>query len=323
MPVELSILIVNWNGGDLLRRCLESIAESRPSVSYEIILVDNASSDGSVDAVRAGEFAARLGGAPLRLIENSDNLGFSKANNQAIAAGDAPLIFLLNSDTEVRPGAIDALVETLKADTRTGAVGPRLLNTDGTLQISVARNPPAAWEILLTGLRLYKLLPKRTRGELLLGVHWDHARRRPVKFLNGAAIMAKREVVDDVGGLEESFHMYGEDVEWCLRTVRAGWQLIFEPAAEIVHHGGQSSIKRWNRLERDLKVVDGQLRFQEYSLSRVRVVSNILASSLIALIAHVWRGLRGRPTVETRKILELYMKHLRENPGAKLSDGRS
>ncbi|HVF56479.1 MAG TPA: glycosyltransferase family 2 protein [Pyrinomonadaceae bacterium] len=311
MKADLSIVIVNWNGGDLLRACVESIAAAPPGVPFEIVVVDNASTDDSIARLRSVDFSAGRSDAALRIVENAENVGFSRANNQAIRSSDAPFVFVLNPDTEVRAGAIDALLATLRSDERIGAVGPRLLNTDGTLQVSVSRNPLTAWVILVTGLRLYKLLPKRMRGELLLAEHWDHARRRSVNFLNGAAIMAKREMIDKVGALEERFHMYGEDVEWCLRIVRAGWLLVFEPSAEVVHHGGQSSIKRWDSLERDLKVVDGHLRFQEHCLPRWHVASNILASSLVASIAHVWRGVRGRPTLETKRMLELYMKHLR------------
>lgn len=303
-------MIVNWNGGDLLRRAVESVAAAPPRCSFDIIVIDNASSDASVARLRES-VAARELGERLRIVVNAENAGFSKANNQGFRMTDAPLLFLLNSDAEVHAGAIDKLIETLTSEAGTGAVGPRLVNPDGTLQVSTSRNPPAAWDILLTGLRLHKLLPRRLRGELLLGTHWDHARRRPVNFLVGAAIMVKREVVEKVGGLEERFHLYGEDVEWCLRIVRGGWRLVFEPEAVVMHHGGQSSIKRWERIERDLRVVEGHLRFQEHCLPRWRVVSNIMASSFIASIAHVWRTVRRRPTTETRRMLELYARHLK------------
>ncbi len=311
MASELSIIIVNWNGGEFLRRCIESIVESPPQVSYDIIVVDNASTDDSVRWLRSDEAKMCLGKARLCVLENAENLGFSRANNQGIAHSEAPFLFLLNSDTEVRPGAIDALIATLKSDERAGMCGPRLVNPDDSLQPSVYRNPPAAWEILLSGSRLYRLLPAGVRGELLLGGHWDHARRRRVPRLSGAAMMVKREVIDSVGGLDEQFHMYGEDIEWCLRIARAGWSLIHEPEAVVMHHGGQSSKQRWGGLETTRRVIDGQLRFQENCLPLGQLLANILASSVVALAAHASRRLRGRPTVETRMALELYAKYLK------------
>lgn len=312
MAAELSIIIVNWNGGEFLRRCIQSIAQSPLEVTYNVIVVDNASTDDSLCFLRSPEARELLGEAELHLVENAENLGFSRANNQAIARSAAPLLFLLNSDTEVKPGAIDTLIATLKSDERYGVCGPRLVNADGSLQPSTIRNPTAAWEVLISGLRLYRLLPRSIRGELLLGNHWDHRRRRPVGFLSGAALLVKREVVRAVGGLDERFYMYGEDVEWCLRIARAGWLLIFEPEAIIVHHGSQSSLQRWGSLERDRRSLDGHLRFQKYCLPRRHLISNVLASSLVASIAHAWRRLRGRSTAETKMALELYARYLKQ-----------
>ena len=150
--MELSIVVVNWNGGALLGRCVESIAARPPSVAFEVIVVDNASSDDSVARMRGGEGARALAGAGrLRVVENAENLGFGRANNQAFGLTRAPLVFLLNPDTEVTEGAVDTLIGTLRADARVAATGPKLLNADGSLQVSVWRNPPAAWEMLLTG----------------------------------------------------------------------------------------------------------------------------------------------------------------------------
>lgn len=315
--VELSIIIVNWNGGELLRRCLESIAEAPPHVPYNVIVVDNASTDGSVAWLRSVDVKPLFKEAELIVVENSENLGFSKPNNQAIAISRAPLLFLLNPDAEVKPAAIDVLIATLKSDERNGAVGPRLLNTDGTLQPSVWHNPPAAWETLISGLKLYRLIPRRLRGGLLLGVHWDHAQRRSVPRLSGAAMLIKREVIESVGGLDEQFHMYGEDVEWCLRIRRAGWRLLFEPRAVVIHHDGHSSLKRWGNIERARRVLDGQLRFQKHHLSRPRLISNILAGLAVTGLAHLRRTLGGSSTAETKMALGVYGEYLKRALGEK------
>lgn len=311
MGIELSIIIVNWNGGELLRRCLGCLAENSPSVSHEVILVDNASTDESVPWLRAGGARELLGATPLRVVENDENLGFARANNQAIALTSAPLVFLLNSDADLTPGAVDTLVATLKSDPRVGAVGPRLHNTDGTLQHSVWRNPPTVREILLSGSGAWRLLPRRLRGELLLGGHWGHDRRRDVPMLFGAAILARREMIDAVGGLDERFHMYSEDVEWCLRIKRGGWRLVFEPAAVVVHHGGQSALRRWTSDEKRRVQFDTFFQFQQYSLPRRRVIANQLAVCFVAWGQKTWRLMRGRPTEDVQLVLDAHREYLR------------
>ena len=310
--MELSIIVVNWNGGALLGRCVESIAARPPSVAFEVIVVDNASSDDSVARMRGGEGARALAGAGrLRVVENADNRGFGRANNQAFALTRAPLLFLLNPDTELTEGAVDALIRTLRTGARVGAVGPKLLNADGSLQVSVWRNPPAAWEMLLTGLRLHRLLPRRVRGELLLAEHWDYGRRRAVGMLSGAAMLVRREVVDEVGGFDERFHMYGEDNEWCLRMVRAGWTLLFEPAAVVMHHGAASSLKRWDEHEKLRVQAAAYLDFQRHCLPRRRRVANLLTSCFLLSVQRTARRLRGRESRDVETTLELHAADLR------------
>ncbi|MDQ6653411.1 MAG: glycosyltransferase [Acidobacteriota bacterium] len=312
MKVELSIIIVNWNGGELLRRSVESIVACPPSVEYEVVAIDNASTDNSLALLKASESADGLARAGrLRIVENRQNRGFGQANNQAFALTDGPLLLLLNPDTEVTLGSIDRLIAAVRSGSRVGAAGPKLLNIDGSLQISVWRNPPAAWEILLSQLKLYLLLPRRIRGELLLGGHWDHGRKRVVPMLSGAAILARRALIDDVGGFDERFHVYGEDNEWCLRIVRAGWQLLFEPAAVIVHHGAQSSLYRWTNLEKLRVQVEANYFFQQHSLSRHRLITNQLASCLTASMQHLWRRLRGVSAPDVKLAKEIHWKHLK------------
>jgi GT2 family glycosyltransferase len=309
--VELSILIVNWNGGELLRNCLRCLAAHPPAVAHEVILVDNASTDGGAEWLRAGGAQEVLGATPLRVLWNDENLGFARANNQAIALSHAPLVFLLNSDADVTPGAIDTLIATLRSDRRIGAVGPRLHNTDGTLQHSVWRNPPTVREIIMCGTGAWRLLPPRARGELLLGGHWAHDRRRDVPMLFGAAVLARREMIDAVGGLDERFHMYSEDVEWCLRIARGGWRMVFEPAAVVVHHGGQSALRRWTSAQKRRVQLDTFFQFQQFSLPRRRVIANLAASCLVAWGQKAWRLLRGRPTEEVQLALDAHREHLR------------
>ena len=311
MSPELSIIIVNWNGGELLRSCLRSIAQSPPSVAYDIVVVDNASSDDSVAWLRSSAVSDLLPGIGVYIIENADNAGFSKANNQGIAHSQAPLLFLLNPDTELTPRAIDTLIACLNSGERIGACGPRLLNTDGSLQHSVWRNPPTAWEIIVTGLGIWRLIPSRLRGELLLGGHWDHATRRTVPMLFGAAILARRAMIDEVGGLDEQFHMYGEDDEWCLRITRAGWLLMFEPGADVIHHGGQLSAKRWNSSEKLRVRLNSSFDFQRRCLSRGQVVANLLAGFGVMTAQRLWRKLRRLPEQEVTISQEMHWAELK------------
>lgn len=275
------------------------------------MVVDNASTDDSLNWLRSLVADAGQGDLKIHLIENVENLGFSRANNQVIAYTEAPLLLLLNNDTEVMPGAIDSLIATLKSDERIGACGPRLINPDGSLQVSAWRNPPTPWEILVSGLRIYRLIPRTIRGELLLGKHWDHLRQRRVGMLSAAAILIRAAVVDDVGGFDERFHMYAEDDEWCLRVVRAKWQLVFEPEAVVMHHGGGAAVARWGSLERQLRIINEGLRFQRYSLSRAHLIANLLANSLVLFLAHSWRRLSGGRRKETGLKFGLYLRHLK------------
>jgi GT2 family glycosyltransferase len=312
LGVELSIIIVNWNGGELLRRSVASVIANPTSVEYEIVVIDNASADDSVALLRASDLVRELSDSGrLRIVENNDNRGFGQANNQAFALTAAPFLLLLNPDTEVTPGSIDRLLATVRSNSRIAAAGPKLLNGDGSLQISVWRNPPAAWEILLSQLYLYWVLPRRIRGELLLGGHWDHNRERQVPMLSGAAMLIRREVIEDVGGFDEQFHMYGEDNEWCLRMVRGGWQLIFQPAAVILHLGAQSSLQRWSNLEKLRVQLEAGYFFQEHSLSRLRLTTNQIANWVTASGQHFWRRLRRIDAPDVKLAREIHWEHLK------------
>ena len=309
---ELSIIIVNWNGGELLTRAVESVIRNPPSIEYDILIIDNASTDDSLELLRASVVAQGLReNDRLTIVENQTNVGFGRANNQAFALTDAPLVLLLNPDTEVTPGSIDRLIRTIDSMARVGVAGPKLLNADGSLQVSAWRNPPAAWEIMLSQLKLYQLLPRRFRGELLLGGHWDHGRERAVPMLSGAAMLVRRKVIEEVGGFDERFHMYGEDNEWCLRIARAGWLLVFQPAAIILHHGAKSSLQRWNNLEKLRVQLEANYFFQQQSLPRFSLITNQLASYVTALGQHLARRMRGVTAPDVALATKIHRANLR------------
>jgi GT2 family glycosyltransferase len=203
LNTDLSIIIINWNGGELLTRCVETIVTSQPRVTYEVVIIDNASRDNSLAELQKSAAGVHLtANNQLRIFNNSENKGFGAANNQAFALTDSPYVFLLNLDTEVQPGTIDTLMRTLVSDPQIGGCGPKLVNPDGSLQISAYVNPPRVWHTVLSQLKLYHLLPPRIRGELLLGHHWNHDRQRSVPMLGGAAILARREMIEEVGGFD-------------------------------------------------------------------------------------------------------------------------
>lgn len=314
MPYELSIIIVNWNGGELLSRCVETIVTSQPAASYEIVIVDNASEDDSLARLSSSETLAPLiARQQLRILKNADNLGFGAANNRGFALTDSPFVLLLNLDTEVGPGTIDTLLRTMRSDPKIGVCGPKILNSDGTLQISAFFNPPRVWHTVLSQLKLYHLLPRGIRGELLLGRHWDHNHQRSVPMLSGAAMLARREMIDQVGGFDERFHMYSEDTEWCWRITKAGWKLMFVPAAVLLHHGAESSKKRWSSEER-LKVrLEAGYNFEDRVLPRWRVTANQLTNYLIVCTQIAGRKLLGIGMSELYQVREIHREHLKRS----------
>lgn len=273
---ELSIIIVNWNGRHFLSDCLKSIVENPSSTTYQIIIVDNASTDGSVKCLQSVEVKDLLKNITFRLIESKENLGFGRANNLAIEQTDTPYVFLLNPDTIVKPHAINNLLETLKSDSRIGAVAPKLLNMDGTLQYNVWGFPLTPLSLLVTGLKIHRLLPKKIVGNWLYSWHWNYSERKPVPIVSGAAIMAKRELINDVGVFDPDFFMYGEDWEWCVRMNKNGWKTFFEPAAEIIHLGGLSSIQQWGKKGSRLKEEEAILLFQKKCLPRYLLFANLI-----------------------------------------------
>lgn len=232
---KLSIIIINWNTKELLKNCLKSACENTHGIDYEIFVVDNASSDGSAEMVEK-EFPQ------VKLIKNKENVGFAKANNQAIQKSNGNYILLLNPDTIVLPGALAQMVEFMNENSRVGALGPKLLNSDESLQPS-CRSFPSLSTALFEETLLNRVFPKnRIIGKYKMG-YWEHNDIREVDQPMGSALMVRREVIDQVGLLDEQFYMYYEEVDWCYRIKKQGWKIYFLPQAQIIHHGGASSGK--------------------------------------------------------------------------------
>ncbi len=231
MP-DLSVLIVNWNVRDLLRHCLHSILANLPPCKLEIIVVDNGSTDGSGEMVRT-EFPQ------VHLIANPDNRGFPAANNQGLAVARGRYVLLLNPDTEVVGDALETMVAFADAHPNVGVVGPQLLNPDGTVQSSRRRFPTLA-TALFESTWLQPYAPRRLLERYYVLDRPDDE-VQDVDWVTGAALMARREAIEQVGPLDEGFFMYSEELDWCRRFREAGWQVVYLPTARIVHYVGKSS----------------------------------------------------------------------------------
>lgn len=233
----VSICIVTWNCRELVLECLRSLRSgSDPEqVPYEVIVVDNASTDGCPEAIRA-EFPE------VRIIANSENRGFAAANNQAILAARGKWLFLLNPDTVLPEAAIPQLVQMAEKYPDAGAIGPRLINPDGSLQYS-CRRFPRPWAALFRNTLLSRIAPNDRWTREYLMLDWDHEDVREVDWVSGAAMLLRREAVEQVGLLDEGFFWGSEDVDYCKRLWDAGWKVIYTPRPAIVHRIGGSTDK--------------------------------------------------------------------------------
>ena len=220
----LLILIVSWNTRDLLRDCLHSL-QPFAHPEWDVLVVDNASTDDSVAMVRSEYPAARL-------IENAVNVGYARANNQGLRTSTAPYALLLNSDTRATPKAIHGLLAFMETHPEAGAVCPRLLRPDGTAQPFAFGGDPTPAYLLRRG--VLRLLARRHLHD------WATTHTQSVDWVSGACLLARRAAFEQAGMLDENFFMYFEDNDWCLRLRRAGWKNYYHPAEVIVHLGGQS-----------------------------------------------------------------------------------
>jgi N-acetylglucosaminyl-diphospho-decaprenol L-rhamnosyltransferase len=225
----ISIIIVSWNTVRFLENCLASILVGPPTSPLEIWVVDNASTDGTPRLVRE-KFPQ------VHLIRNRENKGFARANNQAIQRCAGKYVLLLNPDTLVASGALQALVDFLDQHPEAGAVGARILNPDGSLQISSHPRPTLSRELW----RLFHLDSLSPYAAYPL-TKWKTDHPQEVAVLMGACLLLRKEVLDQVGSLDEDYFIYSEEVDLCYRIQRAGWRMYWVPQAEVVHFGSQST----------------------------------------------------------------------------------
>jgi GT2 family glycosyltransferase len=282
--MKLSIIIVSWNTSDLLAKCLASIYSHPPGCQFEVLIVDNNSTDNSVEMVRQ-QFPQVI------LFPNKHNIGFAPANNQAIRQSSGQYTLLLNPDTEVHAGTLETLVNFLDENSAVGAVGPLTLNPDSSLQTSCYPLPTLAREFW----RLFHLDKFYPYGSYNMS-KWDRNTKRQVDALLGACLMVRKTIMDEIGLLDEDYFIYSEEIDLCYRVQKAGWTLYWVPQAQIIHYGGQST--KQVAAEMFLRLYQGKvLYFQKhYSWLTVQLYKIIImAASLPRLLMSLFAWLEKPP----------------------------
>ncbi|MFQ3675845.1 MAG: glycosyltransferase family 2 protein [Endomicrobiia bacterium] len=225
--IDLSITIVNYNTKDLLSQCIKSIYHNTKEISYEIIVVDNASSDGSVEMLKK-EFPEVI------VIANNKNLFFTRAHNQALRIANGRYLMILNSDTVILERAFDKMIKFMDEHPECGACVPKLLNPDMTLQRSSDRLPTFTYglfEVLL----LNTLFPNNSVKRYRIYSEWDRNSTMAVDSVGGSCMMVRREVIEKIGLLDENFLAYWEEIDWCKRILEAGYKIYYLHTAQIIH----------------------------------------------------------------------------------------
>jgi len=224
--MDLSVIIVNWNTKNLLLQCLESVYQTIKRVEMEVFVVDNGSMDGSIAAAK-GRFPE------VKFIQNEINLGFARANNQALSLAKGRYLLLLNPDTQVKKGAMERLISFMDAHPEAGGAGAQLLNSDGSRQNSIANFPSLATELL------NKSLLRWFFPSVFPGKERNYPEPIEVDSVIGACMVVKRDAIEPVGLLDEGYFLFLEETDWCYRMRRTGWKIYHVPQAEIYHFQGK------------------------------------------------------------------------------------
>jgi hypothetical protein len=239
---KLSIIVVTWNVRDLTLRCLHTLWSRAGRLSFEVIVVDNASNDATADAVR-------LAFPDATVIANEENVGFPRANNQALRVATGEYVLFLNPDTVVGEGTLEACVAALDEDPSVGMVGCRLQYENGEVQLECARRPYGLQHLLMETLYLHMFFPRHpVFGHHLMG-DWDHTGTRDVEAICGAFMMVRRDTALRLGGLPEDLFMYHEDLSFCLRLRRAGWRIRYLGDHTTMHYWQRSTRRSYAPIE--------------------------------------------------------------------------
>ncbi|MBU6454218.1 MAG: glycosyltransferase family 2 protein [Cyanobacteria bacterium REEB67] len=289
--VKVSVIIVNWKTPQLLANCLDSMTGDACFAAMETIVVDNNSQDESVSMLKEKY-------PQVRLIENSDNKGFSKAVNQAIPLCNGEYILLLNPDAKVVGNAISTLAAFLDANDTVGACGPKVLNPDGTLQLACRRAFPDLAASLYRITYLSRLFPKNPTFSKYNMTYADPDQLLEVDALSGSCMMIRRSVVDRIGLLDEDIFMFGEDIDWCWRVKEAGMKVMYVPESVVYHIHGASSRKRpvgtTINLHKGMEVFYRKhLARKHWALTNCLVYAGIWSRCLLFILINVARSRGG------------------------------
>lgn len=250
MKPQISIIIVNYNGWYWLEKCLESFDHLLHREEIETIVVDNGSTDDSVGKIQK-HFSA------VKLIALKENLGFAGGNNVGIQVANAPYIMLFNSDTEFFPETnLRVLLDVFNQEGRVAVVTPKLVLDSGEIDHACHRGFPTPWNAFTYFSGLARWLPGM---KLFTGYEmgWKNlSERHEIEACSGAAMVVKREAIDDVGLLDESYFMYGEDIDWCYRFKQKAWKVIYEPAVTVLHHKHKSGLGKVGSWETKLRTTE-------------------------------------------------------------------
>jgi N-acetylglucosaminyl-diphospho-decaprenol L-rhamnosyltransferase len=281
-------VVISYNCGDLLERCVRSIVEETSAGEPDVVVVDNGSTDGSLERLSATLPTARVFAAP-------GNVGYARGANLGIATTDAPVVAVLNGDVELAPGVAAAMVAALDADPRVGAVGPSVLNLDGSVYPSARTDPGLGVAAAHAALGfIWRTNPWTRRYRQL---DRDPTTARHVDWVSGAAVWLRREALDDVGGWDERYFMYMEDFDLCLRLRRAGWSVAYDPSGQVVHTQGASTSQRPYRMIAEHHRSVWRFAARRYRGWRrpllVPLAAVLALRCLAAMVQHAW----GRPSV--------------------------
>ncbi|MBI4089885.1 MAG: glycosyltransferase family 2 protein [Candidatus Kerfeldbacteria bacterium] len=261
MNLDLSVIIVNYKEPGFLRQCLKGIRSANPRLTYEIIVIDNASNDGSVDMVRE-HFP------DVQLLAQTVNRGFAVGVNLGLRASSGRYVLILNPDMAIFAGSLESLVAYLDAHSQVGMVAPKLLNPDGSVQMSCLLFPKLTTPILRrTPIGQLPFARRQLRAYLM--VDWDHRAERPVEWVLGSCMLVRRSAVDHVGPMDERFFMYFEDVDWCRRFWEKHWRVVYLPSVQLVHYHQRMSAENpglkgvFQKLTR-IHIQSGFKYFQKY-----------------------------------------------------------
>jgi GT2 family glycosyltransferase len=285
---DLSVVLVCWNNKEYLEGCLDSIYSAGLHSAFEILVVDNGSTDGSQSMLKERY-------PDVILIENGENVGLGRASNQGVQASIGRFALLLNNDTIVSGEAINAMVRYMEENEDAGAVGGKLLNADGSFQGGFGNFSTLREEFLITS-RIGELLSDGYPS------HRDAADTRPVDWLSSACLLVRRKAFDEVGGLDEEYFIYGDEVDLQYRLKKAGWTVYYIPNAETLHYGGRS-MDRWRRRK---MVYRGKLLFYRKNYGRAREATLRLLFLVVSLgKLVVWGPALAVPKLSRRARREL------------------